>query len=79
MSFKDTLNQKLIIISYHLTTEQLFKARENRNWEEYDKMTEVEKLQTRLEEFSIYEDLLEDLSEENYYEIIKEINGKRFD
>lgn len=79
MAYKDTLNQRLIVITYHLTTEQLFEARENRNWEYYDQLDEVQKLQHQLEEFSIYEDLLEGITDDDFYRILKEINNRRFD
>lgn len=79
MAFKDVLNQRLIVITYHLTTEQLLKARENRNWEAYDELDEIGKMQHQLEEFSMYEDLLEGLNEEDFYRILKQINNSRFD
>jgi len=79
MGFKDILNEKLIVIAYHLTTEQLLEARKNRNWEEYDKLEDIEKLQIQLEEFSIYEDILEDITEESFNRTLKEINSTRFE
>ena len=57
---KDLLYYNLRIISEKLTIEQIFYARRNRNWEKYDKLSEVEKLLYRLEEFQIYEDILND-------------------
>lgn len=55
---KDLLNEKLRIISEKLTTEQILYARRNRNWQKFDRLSEVEKLLYRLEEFEIYEDIL---------------------
>ena len=79
MSYKDNLNRKLIVIVYHLTTEQLFEARQYRDWEAYDQLEEVEKLQHQLEELSIFEDILEDITEEDMSRIMKEIYNKRFE
>lgn len=62
---KDLLYEKLRIISEKLTIEQVMHARRNRNWQKFDKLSEVEKLLYRLEEFEIYEDILRD-DEENY-------------
>jgi len=78
MGYKDTLNQRLIAITYSLKTEQILKARENRNWDKYDKLDEVGKLQYQLEEFSIYESLLEDLTEEDVNNIMTTISNSRF-
>jgi hypothetical protein len=47
---------KLDQISEQLTIEQIIHARRFRNWKKFDKMTEDEKLMTRLEEFEIYAD-----------------------
>jgi hypothetical protein len=57
---KEILYYNLKIISEKLTQEQIFYARRNRNWEKFDKLLEVEKLLYRLEEFQIYEDILND-------------------
>ena len=57
---KDLLIYNITLISEQLTTEQLIFARRNRNWEKFDKLSEVEKLLYRLEEFEIYEDILRD-------------------
>ena len=57
---KEILYYNLKIISEKLTQEQIFYARRNRNWEKFDKLSEVEKLLYRLEEFQIYEDILND-------------------
>jgi hypothetical protein len=57
---KEILYHNLAIISEKLTIEQIIYARRNRNWEKFDKLSEVEKLLYRLEEFQIYEDLLND-------------------
>ena len=57
---KDLLYEKLRIISERLSIEQVMHARRNRNWEKFDKLSEVEKLLYRLEEFEIYEDILRD-------------------
>lgn len=40
-----------------ISTKDILEARENRNWETFDKLTELEKLQWRLEEFEIFEDI----------------------
>jgi hypothetical protein len=55
---KELLYYNLRVISEKLTIEQIFYARRNRNWEKFDKLSEVEKLLYRLEEFQIYEDIL---------------------
>jgi hypothetical protein len=62
---KELLNYNLMKISERLTQEQIFYARRNRNWERFDELDEVGKLLHRLEEFQIYEDLLND-SENNF-------------
>lgn len=50
---------KLITISQQLTIEQVIFARRFRDWEKYDKMSDVEKMLIQLEEFEIYEDILD--------------------
>ena len=50
------INYRLAIIMEQLTTQQIFKSRESRNWESFDKMTLKEKMYHRLEELQIYED-----------------------
>jgi hypothetical protein len=55
---KEILTNKLLKIMEQLTTEDIFEARQYRNWEEFDKLTELEKLKWRLEEFEIFEDIL---------------------
>jgi hypothetical protein len=55
---KELLNYNLMKISEKLTQKQIFYARRNRNWERFDELDEVGKLLHRLEEFQIYEDLL---------------------
>jgi hypothetical protein len=57
---KELLYYNLKMISEKLTQQQIFYARRNRNWEKFDKLSEVEKLLYRLEEFQIYEDILND-------------------
>jgi hypothetical protein len=57
---KELLYYNLRMISEKLTVNQIFYARRNRNWEKFDKLSEVEKLLYRLEEFQIYEDILND-------------------
>jgi hypothetical protein len=63
---KEILYYNLKMISERLTQEQIFYARRNRNWEKFDKLSEVEKLLYRLEEFQIYEDILNDNDENNF-------------
>jgi len=63
---KEILYYNLKIISEKLTQEQIFYARRNRNWGKFDKLSEVEKLLYRLEEFQIYEDILNDNDENNF-------------
>lgn len=67
---KDILNHKIGLILEKLTTEQIIYARRNRNWEKFDRMSEVDKLLYRLEELEIYEDILseEDNNEEDYFD-----------
>lgn len=60
------LYEKLKIISDKLSIEQVMYARRNRNWEKFDKLSEVEKLLYRLEEFEIYEDILRDDSQNDF-------------
>jgi hypothetical protein len=57
---KELLNYNLMKISERLTQKQIFYARRNRNWERFDELDEVGKLLHRLEEFQIYEDILND-------------------
>lgn len=57
---KDLLHYNLMKISEKLTQGQIFYARRNRNWERFDELDEVGKLLHRLEEFQIYEDILND-------------------
>jgi hypothetical protein len=56
---KQFANWKLICIASQLSIEQIIHARRFRNWEKYDKLTEGEKLLVQLEEFEIYEDILD--------------------
>lgn len=56
---KDLLHWNLIKIASQLSTEQLFEARENRNWETFDKLDEMGKLQWMLEELEIFEDIID--------------------
>ena len=63
---KELLNYNLMKISKRLTQEQIFYARRNRNWERFDELDEVGKLLHRLEEFQIYEDILNDNDENNF-------------
>ena len=63
---KELLNYNLMKISERLTQEQIFYARRNRNWERFDELDEVGKLLHRLEEFQIYEDILNDNGENNF-------------
>jgi hypothetical protein len=62
---KELLNYNLMKISERLTQKQIFYARRNRNWERFDELDEAGKLLHRLEEFEIYEDILND-SENNF-------------
>ena len=55
---KEILYYNLSFISKKLTQKHIFYARRNRNWEKFDKLSEFEKLLYRLEEFQIYEDIL---------------------
>ena len=56
---KDLLNHKLMMISQKLSIEQVMYARRNRDWEKFDRLSEVEKMLYRLEEFEIYEDIID--------------------
>jgi len=78
MSYKDNLSKRIIVIVYHLTIEQVLEARVNRNWKYYDELEEVEKLQYRLEELSIYEDILEGITEDDMSRVMKEMYDTRF-
>lgn len=55
---KQFANWKLICITSQLSIEQIIYARRFRDWERYDKLNESEKLLVQLEEFEIYEDIL---------------------
>jgi hypothetical protein len=50
---------KLRLISEQLTPEQLMHARRFRDWNKFDRMTEVQKLQVRFEELEIYQDIID--------------------
>jgi hypothetical protein len=63
---KDILYHNLKLICEKLTIEQIFYARRNRDWEKFDKLSEVEKLLYRLEELQIYEDILNENDENNF-------------
>ncbi len=56
---KEILTEKLKIISFQLTTEDILESRQFRNWEEFDQLSEVEKLRHRLEELEIFQDIIE--------------------
>ncbi len=56
---KDLAYYKLMMISEQLTIEQVMYARRNRNWQKFDRLSESEKLLVRLEEFEIYEDIID--------------------
>jgi hypothetical protein len=56
---KQFTNWKLICITSQLSIEQIIYARRFRDWERYDKLNESEKLLVQLEEFEIYEDILD--------------------
>jgi hypothetical protein len=55
---KEILINRLIKINEQLTTEDILESRKSRNWEKFDKLTEIEKLQQRLEELEIFEDII---------------------
>ena len=55
---KEILNKRLAQIMEKLTTEDILEARKNRNWETFDKLSEIEKLKCRLEELEIFEDVI---------------------
>lgn len=78
MSYKDTLNRKMIVIVHYLTTEEILSARKHRNWEEFDKLDDVQRLQVQLDEFSIYEDVLDSITDSDFYTILKGIRNSRF-
>lgn len=54
---KEMLMSRLSKVMEKISTKDILEARENRNWEAFDKLTELEKLQCRLEEFEIFEDI----------------------
>jgi len=56
---RDTLNMNLIKISAQLTQQQIFASRENRNWEMFDECDEIGKLQWIMDEYEIYEDIID--------------------
>jgi D-ribose pyranose/furanose isomerase RbsD len=53
---KELINQKLLFISQQLSYEQIIHARRFRDWEEFDKLTQEQKLIIRLEELEIWSD-----------------------
>lgn len=53
---KELLEYKICLISEQLTIEQIMFARRNRNWKEFDKLTEIQKLIVRLEELEYFAD-----------------------
>jgi len=55
---KDILNSRLLKIMEQLSTEDIFESRRSRNWEVFDKLSEIEKLKWRLEELEIFEDII---------------------
>jgi hypothetical protein len=55
---KDILNNRLLKIMEQLSTEDIFESRRSRNWEVFDKLSEIEKLKWRLEELEIFEDII---------------------
>ena len=55
---KDILNTRLLKIMELLSTEDIFESRRSRNWEVFDKLSEIEKLKWRLEELEIFEDII---------------------
>lgn len=55
---KEILNNRLAQIMEKLKTEDIIEARRNRNWETFDKLSEIEKLKWRLEELEIFEDII---------------------
>ncbi len=55
---KDILNNRLLKIMELLSTEDIFESRRSRNWEVFDKLSEIEKLKWRLEELEIFEDII---------------------
>lgn len=75
MSVIDRMNQNLAVLLYQLTPEQVFEARENRNWDLYSQLEEREKLQHRLEELDVYSHLIEDLSEEEFYNMLRNVRN----
>lgn len=71
MSFKDTLNQRLLVMQDVLTTEQIIESRRYRNWELFDEMSDVEKMQCRISELEMFDYIISDISDDDYYEILK--------
>lgn len=51
---KEVLEYNLLLIVEQLSTEQLIFARRNRNWREFDKLDQIEKLRFRMEELEYY-------------------------
>ena len=55
---KEILINRLRKIMEQLSTEDILEARKFRNWEEFDELSEIEKLKHRLEELEIFEDII---------------------
>jgi hypothetical protein len=53
---KELLNRKLLFISQQLSYEHIIHARRFRDWEEFDKLNQDQKLIIRLEELEIWSD-----------------------
>lgn len=53
---KQLLEYKICLISEQLTTQQIIFARRNRDWKKFDRLDEIGKLITRLEELEYFSD-----------------------
>lgn len=53
---KQLLEYKICLISEQLTTQQIIFARRNRDWKKFDRLDEIDKLITRLEELEYFSD-----------------------
>lgn len=64
---KDDLNYKLAVFMEQLTQKQILYARRNRNWKNFDKLTEYQKLLYRLHEFEEFVDFIDPNYTPKYY------------
>lgn len=78
MSYEDNLNERLLMISYYLTTEEITQSRIYRDWERFNELGKVDRLHLRLEELTIYEDKFEGMTEDDMSVVLNKVYESRF-